>query len=209
MARLSSTHHAIPPAFPASMKMPRAVLGSALALLLLTRVHAEVLIERTWLPHDAGPSSFAIGLPGNVSFCFDPTRGGLSYAWTGGFIDITPARPGTGKLIKPVTLPGPVVYRETGASPLRREPTRAPTFELKGYTLHDDRVEFRYTVDGVLVHEEIVARSDASGLTRRFRMESANDAAWWYVVDGQPATELQRGTSGRFALEVPFGKASP
>ena len=87
---------------------------SALALLcgiagLITpTARAEVLIERIFMPHDASPSSFAIGLPGGINFCFDPVRGGVSYAWKGGFLDLTPARPGTGKFINPVKLLGPL-----------------------------------------------------------------------------------------------------
>jgi hypothetical protein len=61
------------------------------------------------MPLDASPSSFAIGLPGGVNFCFDPVRGGVSYAWKGGFVDLAPARPGPGKFINPVKLLAPVV----------------------------------------------------------------------------------------------------
>src|SRR5687768_7645481 len=72
----------------------------ALALLLATTIplRAEVQVERTFLP-DAAPSSFAIGLPGGVNFCFDPVRCSVSYAWTGDYLDLTPARPGPGKFI--------------------------------------------------------------------------------------------------------------
>src|SRR4051794_17515371 len=91
----------------------------------------EVLIERTVLP-DARAGSFAFGLPGGISFCYDPTRGGVNYAWTGGFIDLTNVRP-VNKLIKAADLIGTVVYRETGASPLRRGDARhEPVVEFKG-----------------------------------------------------------------------------
>ena len=87
---------------------------------------AEVLIERVFMPLDASPSSFAIGLPGGINFCFDPVRGGVSYAWRGEFLDLAPARPGAGKFINPAKLMGPVVYQETGLAPTRRgDPTRA------------------------------------------------------------------------------------
>jgi hypothetical protein len=185
------------------------LLSPLLALIVLaaTSLRAEVQVERLYLPLDASPSSFAISLPGGVNFCFDPVRGGLSYAWTGSFLDLTPTRPGPGKFMNPAKLLGPVVYRETGVAPLRRgDPARSPNVEFVGYTLRDDRVEFRYTVDGALVREEIRAAADGKGLVRRLQIEGAADATWWHVVDGKPATELRRDPSGGFIIEVPFGK---
>lgn len=192
---------------------------SALALLLALAPFAsraqpvlapgEVQIERTMLP-DARASSFAFGLPGGISFCYDPTRGGLNYAWTGGFIDLTNVRP-VNKLIKAATLVGTVVYRETGQSPLRRgDAAREPVVEFKGYSLRDSAVELRYTVDGVPVSEEIRARPSGDGLVRRFRFDRAGgDATWYYAVAGRPAVALTKDVAGVFTLDVPFEKPAP
>jgi hypothetical protein len=189
---------------------PRAGLSLAAAFFAATILRGEVLIERIFMPLDAAPSSFAIGLPGGVNFCFDPVRGGVSYAWKGGFVDLTPARPGAGKFINPVKLLGPVVYQETGLAPLRRgDPSRVPLVEFTGYALRDDAVEFRYTIDGSPVREEIRSNSDGSALLRRFHVEAAGDAKWWNVVDGKPASELKREPNGTFVLEIPLGKPSP
>ena len=178
------------------------------ALLGASSLRAEVQIERTFLP-DAAPSSFAIGLPGGVSFCFDPVRGSVSYAWTGDFLDVTPARPGPGKFIKPAKPLGRMVYRETGVAPLRRgDPTRTPAVEFAGYTMRDDSVEFRYLVDGALVREEIKVKADRSALVRRFQIEGGADAKWWLVSEGQPPVELRR-EGGAFVQEIPLGKAAP
>jgi hypothetical protein len=178
------------------------------AALLAAPLRAEVQIERMFMP-DASPSSFAIGLPGGVNFCFDPVRGAVSYAWTGGFVDLSPTRPGPGKFINAGKLLGPVVYQEVGASPLRRgDPATVPVVEFAGYTLRADSVEFRYTVDGLLVREEVRASAGGVGLTRRFKIEGGTDAKWWHVVDGRPATELKRDAGGGFVLEIPFGKAA-
>ncbi len=170
---------------------------------------AEVLIERVMLP-DARAGSFAFGLPGGVNFCYDPTRGGLSYAWTGGFIDLTNVRP-VNKLIKAATLLGPVVYREAGESPLRRsDATHAPVVEFKGYTLRSAAVELRYTVDGAPVAETISALPNAAGLRRTFRFDRASaDARWSYVVDGRPALTLTTDATGTLILDVPFAAATP
>ncbi|MSU65840.1 MAG: hypothetical protein EXS38_07015 [Opitutus sp.] len=194
------------------MRVSRALpLIVALFAVLAPSASAEVLIERTILPFDVAPSSFAIGLPGGVNFCFDPVRGGVCYAWTGGFIDLTNVRPGFGgKHISPVKLLGPVVYREDGNAPLRRgDPARPPVVEFKGYTLHGDAVEFRYTVDGFLLQEEIRARPGGGGLVRRFRIEGATDAKWWYVTDGKPARPLTAGPDGKLTLEISFQSPAP
>ena len=57
------------------------ILGVVLGAVVISR--AEVQIERTHMP-EAHASSFAFGLPGGVNFCYDPVRGGVNYAWTGG-----------------------------------------------------------------------------------------------------------------------------
>ena len=170
---------------------------------------ADVLIERTMLP-DAHASSFAFGLPGGVSFCFDPVRGGVNYAWTGDFLDLTNVRP-INKLTKAAELRGPVVYRETGQAPHRRgDARRVPTIEFKGYTLRADDVELRYTIDGVPVRETIAALPNRAGLRRTFRFDGAGaDAAWFHVVDGRPATALTRGAAGTFVLEHRFNPFTP
>ena len=169
----------------------------------------EVLIERVMLP-DARAGCFAFGLPGGVNVCYDPTRGGLNYAWTGGFIDLTDVRP-VNKLIKAATLLGPVVYRETGTSPLRRgDANRAPVVEFKGYTLRSASVELRYTVDGAPVAETISALPNAAGLRRTFRFDRAGaDATWSYVVAGRPALTLTKDATGALLLDVPFTSATP
>ncbi len=189
-----------------------ALLGALASLALAAQpalAPGEVLVERVMLP-DARAGSFAFGLPGGVNVCYDPVRGGVNYAWTGGFLDIANVRP-INKLIKPAALLGPVVYRETGAAPLRRgDATREPVLEFKGYTLRAASVELRYTVDGAPVAETITALPNAAGLKRTFRFDrSGADAKWFYVVAGQPATTLTRDASGAFTVETLFGKATP
>jgi hypothetical protein len=163
---------------------------------------------RGFLP-DAAPSSFAIALPGGVNFCFDPVRAGVSYAWSGDFIDLSEMRPGAGKFIKAAKLLGPVRYQEAGIAPLRRgDPSRVPVVEFTGYSLRDDSIEFRYTIDGAPVREEIRARPGGGGLIRRFHIEGNADAKWWHVVDGAPATELKREAGGTFVQEIVFAKGA-
>ncbi len=186
----------------------RPLHGAVVALLALGAVaaaRAELLLERTFLPHGASPSSFAVGLPGGIHFCFDPVRAAVSYVWTGGFVDLSATRPGPGKFLSPAKLLGPVAYQESGDAPLRRgDPARAPVVEFTGYSLRGDAIEFRYTVDGTPVREEIRARPDGAALQRRFHIAAGADARWWHVVAGRPAQELRRERDGAFLLELPL-----
>lgn len=190
----------------------RAKRAALLGLLLIApaaALRAEVQIERTFLP-DAHASSFAFGLPGGVNVCYDPVRGGVNYAWTGGFLDLANVRP-VNKLVKAAVPLGPIVYRETGPAPLRRGAVeRTPVVEFKGYTLQEAAVELRYTVDGVLVHETLAALPGGKGLRRTFRVDGTGaDAAWHYAVDGRPAQALTPGPGGVFTLEIPFSAGPP
>lgn len=185
------------------------LVGLAVVLILAASARGEVQLERTHLPH-AHASSFAFGLPGGVNFCYDPVRGGVNYAWTGGFLDLANIRP-INKLTKAATPLGPIVYRETGAAPLRRgDVRRAPVVEFKGYSLRDTTVELRYTVDGTLVSETISALPNGAGLRRSFRVDRTGaDASWFYAVEGRPASTLTSTASGVFTLDVPFTPGVP
>lgn len=177
---------------------------------LAVGAQAEVRVERGYLPHRAAPSSFAVALPGGVNFCFDPVRCGVSYVWTGGFLDLAPMRPGPGKFIQPAVLEGPLVHREEGISPLRRgDPAKVPETVFTGYTLREDAIEFRYTVDGTPVREEVRVKAGGGALVRTFHFTTGNDARWWRVIEGRPPERLAPGADGKVALEIPTGKAAP
>ena len=199
------------------------IVAVAFALSRIAAAAAELLIERTVMP-EAAPSSFAIGFPNGVGMCYDPVRGGVDYAWAGGFVDVAPVRPDMGKLIKPAKLPGPVLYREQGAAPLRRgDPARKPVVVFKGYRLHGEAIEFLYTVDGLAVREEVRARPQGDGLIRRFRIEATADSRWWYLP-GPTEGAVMKAVTGEmeaggfrfdpavardFTLEIIFRKKQP
>lgn len=170
----------------------------------------EVRVERGYLPHGAAPSSFAVALPGGVNFCFDPVRGGVSYVWTGGFLDLAPMRPGQGKFIQPAGLEGALVHREEGVAPLRRgDPAKVPEVIFTGYALRDDAIEFRYTVDGAAVHEEVRVKPGGGALVRTLHFPAGNDIRWWRVLDRRPPERLVPGADGKITLEIPLGKPAP
>ncbi len=191
--------------FAPALRSPRLLAFLLLAASLSGPVRAEVQLARTVLP-DAWPSSFAVGLPGELSFCYDPTRGGLSYAWKGGFADLSPTRPNVGKFVHPIKLLGERFYRESGAFPLRRgDPARIPAVVFNGYRVEDVAIEFHYTVDGVQVKERIHATPDGRGLVRRFRFGAGGaDARWWYLpgpVEGNLTASTGRQEGGGFVFE--------
>ena len=191
------------------MRSPRG-FAALLLVCLGASARADVRVERGYLPHGAAPSSFAVALPGGVNFCFDPVRGGVSYVWTGGFLDLAPMRPGPGKFIQPAGLEGPLVYREEGVAPLRRgDPAKVPEVIFTGYTLRADAIEFRYTVDGVPVREEVRVKSGGGALVRTMHFPAGNDARWWRVLDGRPPELLGPGADGKITLEIPLGKTAP
>lgn len=177
---------------------------------------AGVLLERGYLP-EAKPNAFAVGFAEGVSFCFDPVRGGLNYAWTGGFVDVAPIRPGMGKTVAPVTLLGEVVYREGEGTPWRvGRADRVPAVRFRGYSVAADRIEFVYTLDGLEVREQIVQRG-GSGLVRRFVVLGEGGPVWFrpeaalgaVAVRGAAAEagghRLDGAGRREFTVEVTFG----
>jgi hypothetical protein len=182
---------------------------------------ARIRLERTLLPN-ARPSAMAIGFTDGVNCCYDPVRGGLSYAWEGGFIDLESVRPGMGKAIKPAKLLGPLRYEESGDAPLRHgDPTHVPKIAFKGYRLLRDAIELTYELDGVRVQELVAPRPDGRGIVRTLHPDpAAGGGAWWYLPGATKGGELRapggrpdaggyrfEGESGGFTLEIVFGES--
>jgi hypothetical protein len=182
---------------------------------------AQMRIERTLLPN-ARPSAMAVGFTDGVNCCYDPVRGGLSYAWDGGFINLESVRPGMGKAIKPAKLLGPLRYEENGDAPLRHgDPTRVPIIAFKGYRLLGDAIEFSYEVDGIRVRELVAPRPDGRGIVRTFHpADGEGSGAWWYLPGATKGGELRApgghpdaggyrfdAAAGGFELEIVFGES--
>jgi plastocyanin len=51
----------------------------------------DAIVVRAFIA-DAPPRALAVGLPGGVSFCFDPEAGSIAFGWRGGFLDVGPDR---------------------------------------------------------------------------------------------------------------------
>jgi hypothetical protein len=140
-------------------------------------------VFRTMMP-DAGPSAFAVGLPGEIGFCYDPGRGGINYAWRGAFVDLAPTW--KAKINEPAIVRGRIGYREAVRWPLRFNGASGdPRYEFRGYLLLADGVEFHYLLDGILVREEIRPADGGRALVRRFQL-SETCSAWRLAVEAQP-----------------------
>jgi hypothetical protein len=135
----------------------RAVPGST------TRLH------RTWMP-DANPSSFAVGFPDGLNYCFDPTRCTLAYAWTGDFIDLAPTV--AGKLPRNAHIRGTVAFRAGPSNPFRPEGGSLGSVKFRGYRLEESRPKFLYEADDLSISESIYPSSAPRGLIQEFEVRS-------------------------------------
>ena len=148
---------------------------------------SAVIVVRTMMP-EAGPSSFAVGLAGNIGFCYDPGRGGINYVWTGEFVDLSPTW--AAKINRPAKVRGEIIYREATPHPLRLGgDDRSPTYSFLGYVLLADGVEFRYRLGNLLVRERILAIEGGRGLVRHFRLDQPSPG-WALFAHPQPGIVL-------------------
>ena len=159
------------------------VVGSA-----LFGASAENLqVFRTMMP-DAGPSAFAVGLPGEIGFCYDPGRGGINYAWRGAFVDLAPTW--KAKINEPAIVRGRIDYRETARWPLRFNGASGdPRYEFRGYVLLAAGIEFHYLLDGILVREEIRPADGGRAILRRFQLSEAC-SSWRLAVEAQEESRI-------------------
>jgi cbb3-type cytochrome oxidase cytochrome c subunit len=67
---------------PTGLEPPKGVIVSA-------KDRPEIM--RTFIPDNAGTKGIAVAYPSGVNMVFDSSRGRLAYAWSGNFLDMTPA----------------------------------------------------------------------------------------------------------------------
>ena len=133
-------------------------------------------LYRTFMP-DCGPAGIAVGLLGEVSYCWDAGECRLRYAWKGGFLDLTKNWAGKGKEV--AELVGTVFYRDRTDFPFRlgrRE--HVPQAEFQGYIMHKRYPTFRYTLDGAEVTERIVPTLEQPGIKRIMTFTGLKQPLW-------------------------------
>lgn len=163
----------------------------------------QAIVVRWDMP-DATPASIAVGLPGQVSFCFDAGESRLRYAWRGGFVDLSRTlfkkkNPET-NLTETTEILGEIFYREE-SFPIRvGERNRIPQRRFRGYRLVGSIPEFHYEADGVSVFE-VIDRA-GNGIVRRFRIPRV-DQPMWFVPSGAQAEEVRSNIRGG---RIPLGE---
>ncbi len=157
-----------------------------------------------WDMPEASPAAIAVGLPGGLSYCFDAGESRLRYAWRGGFLDMTRTlltkKNRATNLTETAEIVGEVFFREK-EFPIRvGDRRRIPQRRFRGYRLVDSIPEFHYEVDGVTVHERIVA--ERGGIVRQFRLIGVREPMW-FVPTASGAVETRSTLNG---LAIPRGE---
>jgi hypothetical protein len=163
----------------------------ALAVLALAPARGEPVpaapsggfrLHRTWMP-DAYPSSFAVGFPDGLNFCFDPVRGNVIYAWRGNFVDLAPTV--AGKIPRNAVVIGTIFYRDPVHSRFKVGGADAVAdVQFRGYEVKQGVPEFRYEVGGIEIRESIAPTPEGKALIRRFRLSTAEKDVVYQTPDG-------------------------
>jgi azurin len=184
--------------------------------------HAYPLVRpmmyRMFMP-GASPAAIAVALPGQDSLCWDAGQCRFRYAWSGGFVDNQGYWKGNGNA--QAKLLGPIWYTAAKGHLLRLARDSEPVTAFKGYDLIKGLPEFRYTLDGVEVHELISAGDKPHSLVFTYQLPVAKPlyavvegekAAWWSSSAGafaQGTLSIPAAASASFTLTLsaPAGAA--
>lgn len=124
------------------------------------------------------PTGIAVSFGPDFAYVWDSTECRLLYAWTGGFLDMTPYWGGgtgggrKGSDYVPL-LEGTLVYKAAGALPFRLGDGKTrPKF--RGYRVLSGNPEFSYEVGGVKIHEHITP-TDPGTFMIHYRVENPRE----------------------------------
>jgi azurin len=138
-------------------------------------------LYRTFMP-DCSPAAIAVGLPGDVSYCWDAGTCRLRYAWTGGFVDNT--EHWNGKKQEFTQVVGNIYYRDAAGFPFRIGKADAlPDVQFKGYQLVDRYPQFMYTMDNILVKELVKPAENNHGIVREFTITDVKKPVYFLVAE--------------------------
>ena len=152
----------------------------------------DLRVHRTWMP-EAYPSSYAIGFPSGLNFCFDPIRGNLIYAWQGDYVDLSPTV--NGKLPRDAVIQGKKFYQSLTTSGFRTGNGDAePEIRFRSFRVRRGVPEFEYDVDGVRVWEAIRPSADGTSFVREFHVTTP-DRSVSYRSSDPTHVSIQSGTA--------------
>lgn len=165
------TNHTTPSGHPYALKLPA--------------------LYRTFMP-DAGPAAIAVGLPGNLSYCWDAGTCQLRYAWMGGFVDNMDQWDGKGQKLTKIV--GDIFYRNPAGNTPESMPIRpaSGTSEVRyrGYQLVNRYPEFMYSVGATTIRELITPTPGRRGLVRQFTLPAATGPLT-FQADEQPGVQYE------------------
>jgi azurin len=158
---------------------------------------------RTFMP-ESGPASVAVGMMGNISYCWDAAQCRLRYAWKGGFLDLTRHWSGKGKELADIV--GVVFYRDHTEFPFRiGEKDYIPEVKYMGYIMENRYPTFKYRLDSVEVTERIIPTFEKPGFKRTLSFKNL-DKSLWFFKDNTNAVNYY---SNRGQWEGNYLKLSP
>ena len=133
-------------------------------------------IYRTFMPQ-TGPASIAVGMLGDISYCWDAGQCRLRYAWKGGFVDMERTWSGKGK--ERTDIVGVVFYREETDYPIKMgKEKEMPRVKFKGYRMKNRYPTFLYTLNEAEVEERILPTFDQPGIRRIFKLKNLQVPVW-------------------------------
>jgi azurin len=131
---------------------------------------------RAFMPQ-SGPASIAVGMLGDISYCWDAGQCRLRYAWKGGFVDMERTWSGKGK--EKTDIVGVVFYREEIDYPLKLgKGKEIPKVKFKGYRMKNRYPTFLYTINEAEVEERILPTFDYPGIKRIFKFKNLHVPVW-------------------------------
>ena len=185
-----------------SLPLPEGLLDGPQDYRLVVR--DEPVLLRTFIA-DSSPRSIAVGLPGGVNYVFDAEQCRVRYAWSGGFLDVSPLWTGRGG--GPAKVLGKKFLTFT-TQPLRiGNADSEPKVKFRGYRLVDKFPEFQFEVDGVLVSQRVRKGGVPNSLELEFQLGPTQGDAWFVVpesVSGRAVSST--GAFDRGRLRVPSGQ---
>lgn len=138
---------------------------------------------RTFMPN-CGPAGIAVGMEGDLSYCWDAAQCRLRYAWKGGFISLEKNWASNGS--KKAEILGSVFFTDTVKAPIRiGQKDHIPKARFKGYTMVAGYPTFHYELDGVAVSERITPAAEPNSLERELVFSGPVPSLWYLVSDRQ------------------------
>ena len=157
------------------------------------------------------PGGIAVSFGPDFAYAWDSTECRLLYAWTGGFLDMTPywgGGTGGGRKSNDYVpwLEGTLVFKTAGAQTFQLgDPTKRPKF--RGYRVLSGNPLFRYEIGGVTIEEQITP-ADPGSFMVHYRVENPKQPVQLLFDPSiRPQISCDQGSWKENVLEIPVDHA--